>query len=61
MKGAESRGDHTHWAWPGGRGEGSEVEKWSVEDESGEVRGQEVSYRIDCTRNGLATPRTLYT
>ena len=36
-------GDHTHWRWPGGRGDEGKAEKWALEDETGEVRGQEVS------------------
>ena len=43
MERAESREDHTHWKWPGGRGDGGRREKWAVEDETGEVRGQQVS------------------
>ena len=43
MKRAESREDHTHWKWPGGRGDGGRREKWALEDETGEIRGQQVS------------------
>ena len=43
IKKAESGEDHTPWRWPGGRGDGATREKWALEDETGELRGQEVS------------------
>ena len=42
IKGVESQDGHTHWKWPAVRGDGVRCEKWAVEDESGEFRGQEV-------------------
>lgn len=43
MKEVESVDGHTHWKWPSVKGDGVRGVQWAVEEESGELRGQEVS------------------
>ena len=42
MKEVGSGDGHTHWKWPGVKGDGVRGVRWAVEEESGELRGQEV-------------------